>query len=62
MRSRQQGSLSMGAAILYEARRALFVLILSLLFAYLLEPAVTFLQQHSRLGKRGVVPIAQPNA
>lgn len=52
----------MGAAILYEARRALFVLILSLLFAYLLEPAVTFLQQHSRLGKRGVVPIAQPNA
>jgi len=39
-------------AILYLARAAFFILLLSLLFAYLLEPAVTLVQQHSRLGKK----------
>jgi predicted PurR-regulated permease PerM len=38
------------AAILYVARGAFLSLLLSLLFAYLLEPAVTFIQRHSRLG------------
>ena len=38
------------AAILYLARGAFFILLLSLLFAYLLEPAVTLVQRHSRLG------------
>jgi predicted PurR-regulated permease PerM len=38
------------AAILYLARSAFFILLLSLLFAYLLEPAVTLVQRHSRLG------------
>jgi predicted PurR-regulated permease PerM len=41
-----------GAAILYEARGSFITLFLSLLFAYLLEPAVTWLQQHSRLGRK----------
>lgn len=40
------------AAILYLARSAFFILLLSLLFAYLLEPAVALVQQHSRLGQR----------
>jgi predicted PurR-regulated permease PerM len=40
------------AAILYVARGAFFVLLLSLLFAYLLEPAVTLAQRRSRLGQR----------
>ena len=40
------------AAILYMARSAFLVLLLSLLFAYLLEPAVTLVQQHSRLGRK----------
>jgi len=40
------------AAILYIARGAFLILLLSLLFAYLLEPAVTWLQQHSRLGRK----------
>jgi len=40
------------AAILYLARGAFFILLLSLLFAYLLEPAVTLLQRHSRLGQK----------
>jgi predicted PurR-regulated permease PerM len=40
------------AAILYLARSAFFILLLSLLFAYLLEPAVVLVQQHSRLGQR----------
>jgi len=40
------------ASILYLARGAFFILLLSLLFAYLLEPAVTFLQRHSRLGRK----------
>jgi predicted PurR-regulated permease PerM len=39
------------AAIIYLARRAFLILLLSLLFAYLLEPAVTLIQQHSRLGR-----------
>jgi predicted PurR-regulated permease PerM len=38
-------------AIIYLARGAFLISILSLLFAYLLEPAVTCVQQHSRLGK-----------
>ena len=37
------------ATILYLARGAFFILLLSLLFAYLLEPAVVWVQQHSRL-------------
>lgn len=39
------------AGILYLARSAFFILLLSLLFAYLLEPAVTLVQRHSRLGR-----------
>ena len=38
------------ASILYLARGSVFIPVLSLLFAYLLEPAVTFVQLHSRLG------------
>jgi predicted PurR-regulated permease PerM len=40
------------ATVLYVARGAFFVLLLSLLFAYLLEPAVVFVQRHSRLDKQ----------
>jgi predicted PurR-regulated permease PerM len=40
------------AAVLYLARSAFFVLLLSLLFAYVLEPLVTFAQRHTRLGRR----------
>jgi predicted PurR-regulated permease PerM len=40
------------AAILYLARGAFLILLLSLLFAYLLEPAVTWVQLHSRLGQQ----------
>ena len=39
------------AVILYLARGAFFILLLSLLFAYLLEPAVALVQRHSRLGQ-----------
>ena len=39
------------ATILYMARGAFLILLLSLLFAYLLEPAVTAAQRHSRLGR-----------
>ena len=39
------------AAIVYLARGAFFVLLLSLLLAYLLDPAVTFVHLHSRLGR-----------
>lgn len=39
------------AAILYQARGAVLILLLSVFFAYLLEPAVAWVQQHSRLGK-----------
>lgn len=42
----------LAAAVLYLARGAFFILLLSLLFAYLLEPLVTFAQQHTRLGRR----------
>jgi len=41
-----------GASILYLAHSAFIILLLSLLFAYLLEPAVTSIQQHSRLGQK----------
>jgi predicted PurR-regulated permease PerM len=41
------------AAILYLARGVLFILLLSLLFAYLLEPAVALIQRHSWLGEKG---------
>jgi len=37
------------ATVLYLARGALLILFLSLLFANLLDPAVTSLQLHSRL-------------
>lgn len=40
------------ATILYIARGAFFILLLSLLFAYLLEPAVTVVQRHSLLGRK----------
>lgn len=40
------------AAILYLAQGAFFVLLLSLLFAYLLEPAVVLMQEHTLLGRR----------
>jgi predicted PurR-regulated permease PerM len=40
------------AAILYIARGAFLILLLSLLFAYLLEPTVVWLQQHSWLGRK----------
>jgi predicted PurR-regulated permease PerM len=39
------------ASVLYLARGAFFVLLLSLLFAYLLEPAVALVQRHLRQGK-----------
>ena len=38
--------------VLYVARGSFFILLLSLLFAYLLEPAIGWIQQHSRLGRR----------
>jgi predicted PurR-regulated permease PerM len=41
---------AIGAIILYLARGLFFILLLSLFFAYLLEPAVAFVQRHSRLG------------
>src|SRR6516164_1028399 len=42
----------MAATILYLARGAFFMLLLSLLFAYLLEPPVTLVQEYSRLGRK----------
>jgi predicted PurR-regulated permease PerM len=39
-------------AIVYLARGAFLILLLSLLFAYLLEPLVTWVQHHSRLGQK----------
>jgi predicted PurR-regulated permease PerM len=47
------------ATILYAARGAFFILLLSLLFAYLLEPAVTWVQHHSRLGQNRTSAIVQ---
>ncbi len=43
---------AIAAVILYLARGAFFILLLSLFFAYLLEPAVTLLQRHSRLAHK----------
>ena len=43
---------SLAAAILYLARGSFFVLLLSLFFAYLLEPAVELAQRHSHLGRK----------
>ena len=40
------------ATILYIVRGAVLLLVLSILFAYLLEPAVAFIQRHSRLGQK----------
>jgi predicted PurR-regulated permease PerM len=40
------------ATILYMARKTLLVLLLSVLFAYLVEPAVTWMQNHSRQGRK----------
>jgi len=40
-----------GAAVLYLARRAFLILVIALLFADLLEPAVAFVQQNLRLGQ-----------
>ena len=40
------------ATILYVARGPFFILLLSLLFAYLLDPAVTWVQRHARLGPK----------
>src|SRR5215469_9649406 len=48
------------AAVLYFARGAFFILLLSVLFAYLLEPAVSFIQRHSRFGRGNrTIAIAQ---
>jgi predicted PurR-regulated permease PerM len=40
------------AAILYLSREAFLILLLPLLFAYLIEPAVAWVQNHSRLGRK----------
>jgi predicted PurR-regulated permease PerM len=40
------------AAVLYLARGAFLILVLSVLFAYLLDPAVLWVQHHSRLGRK----------
>ena len=40
------------AGMLYLARVAFLVLLLALLFAYLIEPAVAWVQNHSRLGRK----------
>lgn len=42
----------LGIAVLYMARGSFLILLLSLLFAYLLEPAVTWVQEHSRLFRK----------
>ena len=48
------------ATILYMARGAFLILVLSVLFAYLLEPAVTWVQRHSPLGRNSrALAIAQ---
>ena len=39
-------------AVLYLARRAFLILIISLLFADLLEPAVALAQRHLHLGEK----------
>jgi predicted PurR-regulated permease PerM len=40
------------AAVVYLARGAFLILLLSLLFAYLLEPLITWIEHHSRLGQK----------
>ena len=48
------------ATVLYLARGAFLILLLSLLFAYLLEPAVAFLEHHSLMGRKNrTLAIAQ---
>jgi predicted PurR-regulated permease PerM len=48
------------ATILYLARGAFLILLLSILFALLLEPAVTWVQRHSPLGRKNrALAIAQ---
>jgi predicted PurR-regulated permease PerM len=46
------GIFMIAAAIIYIARGALLIFVLSILFAYLLEPAVTLIQRHSHLGQK----------
>jgi predicted PurR-regulated permease PerM len=43
---------AVAGAVLYLARGVLLILLLSVLFAYLLEPAVTWMQHHSPLGRK----------
>jgi predicted PurR-regulated permease PerM len=43
------------ASLLYIVRGAVLIFALSVLFAYLLEPAVTFIQRHSRLSEKNRV-------
>lgn len=45
------GLFLVATAVVYVARGAFFILLLSLLFAYLLEPAVVSVQRHSRIGQ-----------
>ena len=42
----------LAATILYMARDVFLILLLALFFAYLLEPAVMLVQQHTRLGQK----------
>src|SRR5260370_24956399 len=43
---------AVAAVIIYKARGAFFILVLSLFFAYLLEPAVSLVQRYSRLAHK----------
>jgi predicted PurR-regulated permease PerM len=40
------------AALIYMSRVVVLVSVMSLLLAYLLDPAVAWMQQHSRLGRK----------
>jgi predicted PurR-regulated permease PerM len=42
---------ALAASIVYLARGSFFILLLSVLFAYLLDPVVTIVQRHSRLSR-----------
>ena len=46
------GVFMIAAALIYIARGVLLIFVLSILFAYLLEPAVTVMQRYSRLGQK----------
>jgi predicted PurR-regulated permease PerM len=46
------GIFLIGAALLYIVRGGLLIFVLSVLFAYLLEPAVAFMQRHFRLSQK----------